>query len=54
MRFINGWKWLAKNRDRVEVRLRIGLVTFFDLFIDVGDARWSVTLLNLTVASSKE
>jgi hypothetical protein len=54
MKFVNGWRYLAKNRDRVEVRLRIGLVTVFDLFIDVGGARWSITLCNFTLASSKE
>lgn len=54
MRFVNGWKWLSKNRDRIEVRLRIGLLTIFDLFLDVGDARWNITLFNLSLMSSKE
>ncbi len=54
MKFVNGWNYLAKNRDRVELRVRIGVLTLFEVFADVGDARWSITLLNLTVASSKE
>jgi hypothetical protein len=54
MKFINGWNYLAKNRDRLELRWRIGVVTVLDVFLDVGGARWSVTLLNFTLASSKE
>jgi hypothetical protein len=49
MKFINGWKYVQKDANRVEYRLRIGLLTVFDLFLDFSDRKVRATLLNFTV-----
>jgi len=51
MRFINGWNYLYKDRDRVEFTLRVSIVTLFSIFIDFSAAEYKVTLLNFSLRS---
>lgn len=53
MKFVNGWKYLAKDRARFQIRLRLGILSIIDIDIDVGDARWKVGLLNFFVQSKE-
>ncbi len=46
MKFVNGWKYLAKDRARFQLRFRLGVLSILDIDIDVGDARWKVGVLN--------
>jgi hypothetical protein len=51
MKFINGWKYLWKDSDRVEVKLRGGLLTVVDVYIDFSDRRWRLVVLNFGVGN---
>lgn len=42
----NGWKATNKQGDKVMVKMRFGVVTVFDLNMDLGAKRCSVTLFN--------
>jgi hypothetical protein len=49
MKYINGWKYIQKDTDRFEFRLRIGVLTVFNFFADWSDKKVRVTLFNFTV-----
>ena len=42
----NGWKATNKQGDKIMIKMRFGVVTVFDLNIDLGASRFSVTLFN--------
>jgi len=42
----NGWKATNKQGDKVMIKIRFGIVTVFDLNMDLGAKRYSVTLFN--------
>lgn len=53
MRLVNGWNYLYKNWDRVEFRLRISIITIFEIYLDFSDREYSITVLNFKLRSSK-
>jgi len=42
----NGWKVQNKQGDKVMIKVRFGKLTVFDLNIDFGSKRYSLTLFN--------
>lgn len=51
MEFVNGWKYLKKDWNRIEWKLRLSVVTFYEVYIDLSDAEYRLTLLNFTVTN---
>lgn len=51
MKYTNGWKYLHKEHDRFELKIRIGLLTVLDVFVDASDYRWHVALFNFKVGN---
>lgn len=46
MKFTNGWKFLNKDHDRVEVKLRVSVLTIFELYWDMTQGQWRIVVLN--------
>jgi len=46
MKIKNGWKATNKQGDKVMIKVRFGVVTVFDLNMDFGASRYSLTLFN--------
>ena len=51
MKIINGWKYLWKDADRVEVKLRVGLLTVIDIYIDFSERKRRFVVLNYGVGN---
>lgn len=51
MKFKNGWLARTKQLDKVEIKLRISFVTFFELSLDWSKRAASLTLLNFTISN---
>jgi len=51
MKYTNGWKYLWKDTNRFELKLRLGLLTVLELYADCSDRKWKVVLLNFGVGS---
>lgn len=52
MEFINSWKSLTKKNGKISIKVRLGFVTFFDIFIDLPKKRWGFMLFNLGIKNS--
>jgi len=46
MKLINGWRWMYKESDRLDINVRIGTVTLVRVYADISDRRLQLTLLN--------
>lgn len=46
MNFSNGWNFVRKDKNRIEIKVRAGVVTIFELFADWSEKKVRVTLLN--------
>jgi len=51
MKITNAWRSQNKNVDRIEVRLRIGAVTVYELSVDLSDKKWRIGLFNFFVSN---
>lgn len=51
MEFVNGWKYLKKDWNRIEWKLRVSVVTLYEVYVDVSDAEYRFTLLNFTLTN---
>lgn len=49
MKFINGWRFLFKENDRVHIEFRVSILTVFKLFLDFGNREFSVMVMNFGV-----
>jgi len=49
MKIINGWKNPNKQADKLQSKLRIGKVTVYDFFYDLGDRKGGLTFMNFSV-----
>ena len=47
VKFINGWEAPTKQWDKVDITLRISLLTIFSLKLDKSDKKWEVRLFNI-------
>lgn len=48
MKFVNGWRYLYKDRNRWNIEFRFGVFTLLRLYYDHSDRAWSVTVCNYT------
>ncbi len=46
MKITNAWRSHNKNVDRIEVKVRLGAVTVFELSADLSDKNWRLGLFN--------
>jgi len=53
MKTINSWKSIYKNKDRIEIKFRIGYLTIFELFFDLSDKKVRLMILNLGIETGK-
>lgn len=51
MKFVNGWRYLFKDGNRINMELRIGILTLFRLYADFSDRVFSLTLINFTLTT---
>lgn len=51
MKIINGWKYLRKDANRVEIKLRVGLLTVLDIYIDFSERKRRFVVLNYGVGN---
>jgi hypothetical protein len=51
MKIINGWKYVNKDKDRLAIELRISVITFFRLEIDISSKYMEITVLNFKVSN---
>jgi hypothetical protein len=51
MKFVNGWQYIKKDKDRVVVELRISVVTFLRLELDFSSKYTELTVLNFKVSN---
>lgn len=48
MRIINTWGNPNKQSDKYQLKVRLGKLTVFDFYLDSGDRKWALTLMNFT------
>lgn len=48
MRIINTWGNPNKQKDKIQIKLRLGRLTVFDYYKDRGDKKWAMTIMNFT------
>lgn len=46
---INTWGNPNKQADKYQAKVRIGKLTLFDFYLDSGDRKWALTVLNFTL-----
>lgn len=46
MKITNGWRSQNKNVDRIELKVRLGAVTVFELSADLSAKKWRLGLFN--------
>jgi hypothetical protein len=51
MNFSNGWNFVRKDKNRFEFKVRVSIVTVFELFFDWSDMRYRLTLVNYTIGN---
>jgi hypothetical protein len=51
MKLTNGWRSQNKNVDRIEVKLRLGAVTVFELGADLSARKWRVGMFNFFLSN---
>ena len=49
MKFVNGWNYMFKDLDRVEIKLRVSLLTILDIYIDFSSGGYNFTICNFSV-----
>lgn len=49
MKFINGWRFIAKDHDRVHIKIRISVLTILELYWDMTQQKWRVVVLNFGI-----
>lgn len=53
VRFVNGWKSTNKQWDKGAVKIRIGKITVFDLYVDRGKRLWGLMILNFGLKKNR-
>jgi hypothetical protein len=51
MKFKNSWKSNAKQWDKIQINVRIGAVTVFNLDIDWSAKKFSLSLMNFKISN---
>jgi hypothetical protein len=46
MKFSNGWKAYNKQWDKIDIKVRISLLTIFSLKIDISRKEFKIKILN--------
>jgi len=49
MKFKNGWNSLRKQWDKVELKVRISVLTIFELNIDISQRSLKIMVLNFGI-----
>lgn len=49
MKFINSWKSKTKQSDKIEIAIRLGIVTILKIYFDKSSNKFILTLLNFTL-----
>jgi len=50
MKFTNGWHYVQKDGDRVDITFRISVITIFELKLDWSSKSARVTVFNFTLS----
>jgi len=51
MNFSNGWNFVRKDKNRLEIKVRVGIVTVFEIYVDWSDCKFRITLLNYIIGN---
>lgn len=51
MKFTNGWRYLFKDGNRINLEVRISIITLLRIYLDFSDRDWSLTLLNFRIGT---
>jgi len=54
MEFINGWRSEVKQWSKHNIKVRIGRVTLFDLYVDIDKRRFGITFMNFGVKNNTQ
>lgn len=47
MELINSWRSTVKQAGKINVKVRFGKITFFDIYIDRQKHRYGITIFNI-------
>lgn len=51
MKFINSWTSKVKQKDKVNIEIRISFITLFRLYFDKSNKEFRLTLLNYGISN---
>lgn len=51
MNFINSWKSTVKQKDKVNIEIRISFITLFRLYFDISSKEFRITLFNYGISN---
>jgi hypothetical protein len=54
MELINSWRSEVKQWGKHNIKIRIGRVTLFDLYIDTDKRRFGITVMNIGVKNNTQ
>ena len=54
MNFINSWTSKNKQWDKISVKIRLGKITFFDIYADFTKKQAGIILLNFGIKTNQE
>lgn len=47
----NNWRYVKKDANRFEFKLRVSVVTVFELYGDWSDKKWRIGLFNFAIGN---
>ena len=51
MKFKNSWKSKTKQWDKIQINIRVGAVTVFNLDVDWGNKKFSLSIMNFKLSN---
>jgi len=51
MNFINSWTSKVKQKDKVNIEVRISFLTIFRLYFDISNKEFRITLFNYGISN---
>lgn len=51
MIFKNSWRSKLKQWDKIQISVRLGIVTFFNLDLDWSEKKFSISVMNFKISN---
>jgi hypothetical protein len=49
MKFINSWNSKSKQFDKIEIEIRLSIVTLFSLYVDFSKKEFKLCVMNFAI-----